>query len=106
MRSYYPPGARRKGLTGRVGLECSVDAGGKAQNLVVVESAGSELDEAAKSYVADAQFRIPDDWVAQGGPATRVRVGVIFQLTNKPKVPGFDDGRPAVIITGQGLPGS
>jgi hypothetical protein len=35
---YYPAQAKRLGLTGRVGLEYSVDARGHAQNIVVTES--------------------------------------------------------------------
>jgi TonB family protein len=99
VRSYYPAPARRLGLTGRVGLEYSVDANGRPSGIVVADSAGKVLDNAAKQLLSDQHFTIPADWVATGGPEKRYRLGVIFQLTNKPKVPPFEDNRQTVVIT-------
>lgn len=48
VRDYYPDKARQLGLTGRVALEYSCDERGRPQNIIVVESAGSLLDDAAK----------------------------------------------------------
>ena len=96
---YYPAQAKRLGLTGRVGLEYSVDTRGHAQNIVVTESAGHLLDDHAKTYLSAVHFTIPPDWSATGGPEKRQRLGIIFDLTNKPKVPRFEDDRVTVVIT-------
>jgi TonB family protein len=98
-RDYYPAQAKRLGLTGRVGLEYSVDTRGHAQNIVVTESAGHLLDDNAKVYLSDARFTIPPDWSSTGGPEKRQRMGIIFNLTNKPKVPWFEDDRMTVVVT-------
>jgi len=96
---YYPPKAKRQGITGRVGLECSVDARGYARKVVVLESGGPLLDEAAKNILYDAHFSIPADWSATGGPTKRFKYGVIFRLVGKPDVPQFDDHRRTVILS-------
>jgi TonB family protein len=98
-RDYYPLAARRQGITGRVGLECSVDERGYAQNIVVVESGGPLLDDAAKRLFSDVHFLIPSDWSTIGGPTKRFRYGAIFQLLGKPRVPQFDDDRHIMVIT-------
>jgi TonB family protein len=101
-RDYYPLNARRLGITGRVGLECSVDERGYARDIVILESAGPVLDEAARKVLSDQHFRVPDDWSATAGPAKRFRYGVIFRLTGKPDVARFEDNRHFVIITSYG----
>jgi TonB family protein len=101
-RDYYPLNARRLGITGRVGLECSVDERGYARGIVILESAGPVLDEAAREVLSDQHFRVPPDWSATAGPAKRFRYGVIFRLTGKPDVPRFEDNRHIVIITSYG----
>jgi TonB family protein len=102
--SYYPAAAKQRGLTGRVGLTCTIDAKGHAGNIVVVESAGKILDESARQLLADERFELPADWVKSGGPARTYAFGVIFQLSDKPKVAAFDDDRPTIIVTAQALP--
>jgi TonB family protein len=97
-RDYYPSKARQQGVTGRVGLECSVDEKGYARDIVILESGGQSFDDAAKRIFSDQHFHIPPDWSATGGPAKRIRYGVIFQLRGKPVAP-FDDHRETVIIT-------
>jgi TonB family protein len=97
---YYPPKAKQQGLTGRVGLGCSVNEKGYARDIVIVESGGPLFDEAAKKIFFDHHFVIPSDWSATGGPAKRFRYGVIFRLIGKPDVPPFGDNRRTVVITG------
>ena len=97
---YYPAVAKEQGLTGRVGLECSVDGLGRAQNIVILESGGLVLDDAAIRVVSDQSFLIPPDWSATGGPSKRFRYGIIFQLRGKAKVAPFEDRRMTVVITG------
>jgi TonB family protein len=99
-RDYYPSLAKEQGLTGRVGLECSVDGLGHAQNVVILESGGLVLDDAAKRIFSDGSFLIPPDWSAKGGPGKRFRYGVIFRLTGEPDVAPFEDHRITVVITG------
>ena|ERR1700683_949402 len=101
---YYPWRARRQGVTGRVGLEYSVDEGGHARGIVVSESGGALLDDGAKKVLADLRFDIPPDWMLTGGPAQRYRFGVIFELAGKPRVLRFEDKRRTVTITA--VPGS
>lgn len=102
-RDYYPQLARELGLTGRVGVECSVDGRGEAQDLVIVESGGLVLDDAARKVFSDQRFLIPPDWSTRGGPANRYRYGVIFQLRGKPAVAPFEDKRlTVVIVSGSG----
>ena len=95
----YPSRARREGITGRVGLECSVDTRGYVHDIVVLESAGPILDDAAKTLFSDARLLVPPDWAAIGGPAARFRYGVIFRMVGKPEVPPFEDKRQTVVIT-------
>jgi len=95
----YPAIAREQGLTGRVGLECSVDGLGHAQNVVIVESAGLVLDDAAMRMFSNGSFLIPPDWTAKGGPGRRFRYGVVFRLGGKGAAP-FEDHRMTVVITG------
>ena len=47
-RDDYPPLAKELGLTGRVGLECWVDSRGAAREIVILESGGLVLDDAAR----------------------------------------------------------
>jgi hypothetical protein len=72
----------------------------------VLESAGRILDDHAKKLLSDCHFDVPSDWVTSGGPGKRFRLGFIFELSNKPKVPPFEDNRPTVVITGSGIPGA
>jgi TonB family protein len=99
----YPSAARRKSETGRVCLAYSVDAAGRVQNIAVLESAGSILDDQAKKLLSAYIFDVPSDWVANGGAKKRYRRGFIFQLSNKPQVAPFDDAIPTLVITGSGL---
>ena len=101
-RDYYPSIAKEEGLTGRVGLECSVDGLGRAQNIVILQSGGLVLDDAAIRVFSEQSFLIPPDWSATGGPIRRFRYGVIFQLRGKPNVAPFEDRRITVVITGSG----
>jgi TonB family protein len=101
-RDDYPPVAKDLGLTGRVGLECSVDARGYAHDVVIMESGGLVLDDAARKVFAEGHFLIPPNWSATGGPAHRFPYGVIFQLRGKPDVAHFDDNRLTVVVTGGG----
>jgi TonB family protein len=103
-RDYYPNEARRHGLTGRVGLEYSCDDKGHAFNIAVIESSGSDFDAAAKQFLSDAHFKVASDRAASGGPAKRLRYGVIFELVGKPHVPHFDDDRHFVVITSRITP--
>ncbi len=103
--SYYPAAAKQRGLTGRVGLTLSIDAHGRASNIVVVESAGKILDDSARHLLADERFEVPADWVANGGPERTYAFGVIFELSDKPKVPAFGDDRPTIVVTARPPPG-
>jgi TonB family protein len=102
----YSDKARRLGLTGRSCLAYSVDTGGRPQNISVLESAGAVLDDHAKKLLSALQFDVPTDWAATGGPAKRYRIGYIFELSNKPKVPPFEEGIPTVVIRATGIAGA
>jgi TonB family protein len=113
-RDYYPWKAKRQGITGRVGLECSVDEKGRVRNIVVLESGGPLLDDAAKKLLSDMRFTISPDWLATGGPTQRWRFGVIFRLvgnrmslvsrtTVRPwSLPGFPGHKVCLTIVGAG----
>jgi len=103
--SYYPAAAKQRGLTGRVGLTCTIDAQGHAKHIVVVESADKILDESARQLLADERFELPADWAKSGGPARTYAFGVIFELSDKPKVASFDDDRPTILVTARALAG-
>ena len=100
---YYPAQAKRLGLTGRVGLQFSIDAQGRAQNIVILDFAGRVLDDHAKTILSKGHFDVPSDWGSTGGPNRRYTWGVIYELTNKPKVLPFPDDRPVMVITGSGV---
>lgn len=102
--SYYPAAAKQRGLTGRVGLTCRIDAHGRAHSIVVVESAGKILDESARHLLAEERFEVPADWVANAGPQRTYAFGVIFELADKPKVPAFADDRPTIVVTARSPP--
>lgn len=98
-RDYYPAVAKEEGLTGRVGLECAIDGLGHARNIVVLESGGLALDDAAVRVFSEGAFLVPPDWSTKGGPARRFSYGVIFRLKGKPGVAPFEDHRLTVFIT-------
>jgi TonB family protein len=102
--SYYPAAAKQRGLTGRVGLTCGIDAQGHATNILIVESAGQLLDEAARRLLGDERFAVPRDWATHAGPAKTYAFGVIFELSDKPKVPAFEDDRPTIVVSAHALP--
>jgi TonB family protein len=104
--SYYPLQAQCLGITGRVGLEYSLDRKGRVRNIAVGESAGSLLDLSAKKLLLDARYSLPADWATSGDPEARFKVAVIFELRNKPNVPRFEDNRPTVVVTAGGISGS
>jgi TonB family protein len=81
---FYPPPAKRMGLTGRVCLEYSVDAKGHAQHVLVVESAGKVLDDNAMALLYAGHFELTSEWLESGGPAKRYRVGVIMNSLTSP----------------------
>ena len=93
---YYPEPARQQGITGRVGIDVSCDEKGRAHDIEVVESAGADLDAAAKKLISDGGCR-PGKGSSQ---PTRGRLGVIFQLRDKPRVPPFEDNRPTIVVVG------
>jgi TonB family protein len=101
---FYPAEAKRLGLTGRVGLECSIDMNGHPQNITVVEPSGSLLDKQAVQLLSIGHFDLPEDWLVTGGPEKRYRIGMTFELSNKPPVPKFQDGRTTVNVKGSGIP--
>jgi TonB family protein len=97
---FYPAKARQLGLTGRVGLECFIDMNGHAQNIAVVESSGSILDQQAIELLSIGHFDIPEDWAVTGGPEKRYLIGMTFELSNKPPVLQFQDGRTVIRVKG------
>jgi TonB family protein len=104
--SYYPLQAQCLGMTGRVGLEYSLDRKGRVRDIAVAESAGSLLDDSAKKMLLDARYSLPADWAMNGDPQTRFKVAVIFELRDKPNVSRFEDNRQIVVITAGGMSGS
>jgi TonB family protein len=99
----YPEAAKRAGTSGRVALEFTCNASGRAHNVTVVESGGTVLDRGAIKLVSATRCT-PGE--AAGAPG---RIGVIFQLSGRPKVPAFEDNRPTIVVTGlplTGLPGN
>ena len=97
LLDHYPDQAKRQGLTGRVGLEYTVDNKGRRQDIVVLESGGRLFDKAAEAVVSDAHVRIPPD-PATSESGKRYRVGVIFELRGRAKVAAFEDGRETVVL--------
>lgn len=85
-----------------MGLECGVDARGSARDIVIRESGGLVLDDAARKVFSEGHFLVPPDWSASGGPGKRFLYGVIFQLRGKAEVARFADNRLTVVITGSG----
>ena len=102
--SYYPAEAKQRGLAGRVGLTCTIDAQGRARNIVVVESAGKLLDDAARQLLGDERFDLPPDWSKSGGPAKTYAFGVIFQFSDRPKPAAFEDDRPTIVVEARAAP--
>jgi TonB family protein len=101
---FYPAEARRLGLTGRVGLECSIDMNGHPQNITVVDPSGSLLDKHAVQLLSIGHFTLPEDWLMTGGPETRYRIGITFELSNKAPVPQFLDGHRTINVKSTGIP--
>jgi TonB family protein len=97
-RDYYPAPAIRQGITGRVCLAYSVDNRGHATNIEVLESGGPLLDGAARQFITAFGFNLPSGWAATAGSAKRYRLGVVFDLASKPRVPLYGDSIPTVVI--------
>jgi TonB family protein len=102
--SYYPAAAKQRGLAGRVGLTCTIDAHGRAQDIRVVESAGKLLDDAARQLLGDERFDLPAGWVKSGGPGRTFSFGVVFEFSDKPKPPAFEDDRPTIVVEARAVP--
>jgi TonB family protein len=102
VTEYYPLPAKRLGMTGRVSLEYSIDASGRAHNIVVTESAGPAFDESAKRLLADGHYKVPSDWAKNGDYDRRFTIGVIFELQNKPRVPPFEGNMETIVIQANG----
>jgi TonB family protein len=80
----YPPVARRRGVQGRVLVEFTISAGGRVDDLPTVLAAEPEgdrlLPQSALRYLGNAQFDVPTNWQAAGGPSRKFRFSFVFFL--------------------------
>lgn len=81
----YPPAARRLGVQGRVLVEFTISPRGRVGSAPIVVMALEPegqiiLREAALSYLRSAEFDVPSDWEASGGPRHKFRFSFVFLL--------------------------
>jgi TonB family protein len=106
----YPSAARRLNQQGRVWMEFSISAQGRATGIKILAAEGARtFQEAVEKYMRDAQFAVPADWDASGGPARRLRWNVLFHLRPCPaggaceELKPFAEHETVVTITGAPL---
>jgi TonB family protein len=65
-KDYYPAAARRRGDTGVVNFEFSIDGKGHARDVRQIYTATGDLNASARSLLMDVQFNLPPDWENKG----------------------------------------
>jgi hypothetical protein len=65
-KDYYPAAARRRGDTGVVNFEFSIDGKGHARDVRQIYTATGDLAAGARALLMDIQFHLPPDWENKG----------------------------------------
>jgi TonB family protein len=78
-RNTYPPEAMRDTRQGRVLVAFDITPTGATRNVSILWAEDDVFREPALRMVANARFKVPDDWSATGA-RRRWRVGVVYRL--------------------------
>lgn len=79
-KDYYPAAAKRRGETGIVNFEFSIDGTGHARDVRQIYSATGDLGASARSLLTDVQFHLPPDWESKGYQKLRFTFEVHYAL--------------------------
>jgi hypothetical protein len=79
-KDYYPAAAKRRGDTGIVNLEFSIDGKGHARDVRPIYAATELLGASARSLLTDVQFHLPPDWENKGYQKLRFTFEVHYAL--------------------------
>jgi hypothetical protein len=77
---FYPASAARSLTQGSVGVEFQIDAQGRVQDLAATFADSGDFATSATEYLTRGRFRIPADWVHNGGPGRRFFLEVQFSI--------------------------
>jgi hypothetical protein len=77
---FYPASAVRNLTQGSVGVEFQIDDKGHVQDLAATFADNADFATSATEYLSKGRFRIPEDWVQNGGPGYRFAVEVQFLI--------------------------
>jgi hypothetical protein len=78
---FYPAGARRLSLQGRVLTQFGISGKGRVVDLQVISAEPPGVFEGAiTTYLRSMDFDVPSDWEASGGLGRRYRLGFVFLL--------------------------
>lgn len=99
LREYYPPAAKRAGRVGCVELSYSVNAEGKAHNIMVLVSDYDDFAVSAKAMLSSLRFDVPSDWSESGNTFRTYRIGFIFKIAGRQKPANFDKDIDQIEIT-------
>jgi hypothetical protein len=77
---FYPASAARSLTQGSVGVEFQIDDRGRVQDLAATFADNGDFATSATAYLTQGKFRIPADWVQNGGPGRRFFLEVQFSI--------------------------
>jgi hypothetical protein len=77
---FYPASAARSLTQGSVGVEFLIDDQGRVQEFAATFADNSDFATSAAEYLNTGRFRIPSDWVQNGGPGRRFFLEVQFSI--------------------------
>ena len=103
---YYPATARAHGIEGRVELEFSIDANGRANHVVILLADSKLLAEHEIKTLGVTQFDISPDWKATGQESVRYRLGTVYCLPPSGQRDDFPDSITPLFVTGGRIPGA
>ena len=77
---FYPASAVRNLTQGSVGVEFQIDDQGRVQDLAPTFADNADFATSATEFLTKGRFKIPADWVQNGGPGYRFFLEVQFSI--------------------------
>ena len=104
---YYPDEAKLHGIEGTVLVEFSIDAKGKAKDLIVLRSDQEMFTKFAKDFYSSARFDVTDDWISSGKAAYRFKFGMVFCIPPSSQPDAFPESPyPPIYVRGSSIRGA
>jgi hypothetical protein len=82
-KDYYPVASRRRGETGIVDLEYSIDGKGRARDVQEIYAATQDLGASARSVLTEHQFHVSPGWENRGYQKLRFTFEVHYSLRGR-----------------------